>query len=178
MYSRNTWDKRDTYSLPPGYDGSRFRRRRRYDDSGRLSEDEVIIVPDSSYAALDENEQAQSHDSGELSVRGIPTNAGIRRQKKNSANAEFALPADTPPSPDLLEENEAAEADKNVNNENRGHAKEKITELLEKLGFSGGLSSDDLLLCAIIFIIASDTDHDGCNVGDILLILALLLGIK
>lgn len=175
MYSRNSWDKRDNYSLPPGYDGSRFRRRRRRDESGQFSEDEVIIVPDSSYATLDDTVSEPSQDSGELSIGGIPTDIGIRRQKKRSALAEDVQQADTTAAPDIIKEDAPTEIN---TNENGNHAKEKITGILEKLGFSGGLSSDDLLLCAVIFIIASDTERDGHSVGDILLILALLLGIK
>ena len=55
---------------------------------------------------------------------------------------------------------------------------DKLTGILEKLGFSGGLSPDELLLCAIIFIIATDSERVTDGTGDILLVLALLLGIR
>ncbi len=162
MYSRNLWDKRDSYSLPPGYDGSRFRRRHRRNEDFDQGSD-VIIVPDSSYAAVDHK------GDGELSVGGIPTEIGISRQR-HSSTVENA-PEPIPPVPDEAET--VCEIWKSGT-----PSKDKLSDILEKLGFHGGLSSDDLLLCAVIFIIASDRGRDPGYAGDILLILALLLGIK
>lgn len=161
MYSRNTRDNRG-YSVPPGYDGSRFRRRR-YNGGNHSDEDEIIIIPDSGFTSVDDLHSPEEH-TGELSVGGIPTRRGIREEKRNSAFAEdLQTPAE-----------ESAEA--HCNEEKR--PKEKLTEILEKLGFSGGMTSDELLICAVIFLIASDTADDGRSVGDVLLILALLLGLR
>lgn len=159
MYSRNNRDGRGTgeYSVPPGYDGSRFRRRRRTEE-GRVS-DEVILIPDSDFAPVADT----AEESGELSVGGIPTRHGAREQRRRSAivEEEPAPPlGDAPPPEEPHKESE------------------KLSGILDKLGFTGGLSSDELLLCAVIFLIASDRDNEGKNAGDILLILALLLGIR
>jgi len=160
MYSRNTRENRG-YSVPPGYDGSRFRRRR-YNGSNHY-DDEIIIVPDSGFTSVDDS-STDDERGGELSVGGIPTQRGIREDKRNSAFAEESnLP---------LEER----AEDRHNEEKR--PKEKLTEILEKLGFSGGMTTDELLICAVIFLIASDTADDGRSVGDVLLILALLLGLR
>ncbi len=162
MYSRNTWEKRNSgYTVPPGYDGSRFRRRRRNAENG--TSEEVILVPDSGFAP----------GGDELSVSGIPTSKGIRNQRRQSAIAEnepeeYPL---TPESPDPASiDAEQPPAQPKVG--------EKLSGILGKFGFGNKISSDELLLCAIIFIIASDTDNEERNVGDILLILALLLGIR
>lgn len=160
MYSRNTRD-RGGYSVPPGYDGSRFRRRR-YNGENKY-EDEIIIVPDSGFTSVENSSSAEDHDS-ELSVGGIPTQRGIREDKRNSAFAEEQL---------ILTEEHLED-----HRHEEKHPKEKLTEILEKLGFSGGMTSDELLICAVIFLIASDTADDGRSVGDVLLILALLLGLR
>lgn len=171
MYSRNSWENRDSYSLPPGYDGSRFRRRRHRDAHGH-AEEEVIVVPDSSYAPTAE----EIPDSGELSVGGIPTGRGIEHQRRRSAFVEDEPEEESPEIANSTADTSAPP--ENPVEASVSPAKEKLSGILEKLGFSGGISSEDLLLCAVIFIIASDTEKDGRSVGDILLILALLLGIK
>ncbi len=167
MYSRNTWD-RQNYSLPPGYDGSRFRRRQRRGEEGRYNDDEVIVVPDSSYAAIEDTESHRESD-GELSVGGIPTDRGKQYDKRHFANAENARE-------ESLSDDIPAKADESTPEHTQ--SRDRISDIISKLGFPRGLSSDDLLLCAVIFIIASDVHDDGRSVGDILLILALLLGIK
>ncbi len=166
MYSRNTWEKKQEhgYTLPPGYDGNRFQRRRRTERND--AEDEVILIPDSGFSS--------ENDASELSVGGIPTQKGRLSNRTSAANAEnigdnihdvpYTDPYDT----------EDSEDDKN---EQIANHSEKLSGIISKLGFVNGLSSDDLLLCAIIFIIASDKENGGKNAGDILLILALLLGI-
>ena len=168
MYSRNTRDRE--YSVPPGYDGSRFRRRRRL-DGNRSTEEEIIFVPDSSFAPV---EDPPSDDSnGELSVGGIPTSHGVRQRRRSYAVAEDnAEPAESDvPALESPTEDETVE-------EKSDSPKEKLSGILEKLGFTGGMSSDELLICAVIFLIASDALDDGRSVGDVLLILALLLGIR
>lgn len=157
MYSRNSRDRE--YSVPPGYDGSRFRRRRRADGE-RFTEDEIILVPDSGFAPV--SDPAEDGSSRELSVGGIPTVHGLedRRRSYTSAEDDPQQPFDEPPIP------------------TEDTPKEKLTTILEKLGFTGGISSDELLICAVIFLIASDVADEGRSVGDVLLILALLLGIR
>lgn len=162
MYSRNSWEKRNGgYTVPAGYDGSRFRRRRR--DSEGNTPDEVILVPDSGFAQRED----------ELSVGGIPTQKGINKRRNYSALAENTadLPSSTDDPPMLSHRDDTvAEASSSTG--------EKLSGILGSLGFGDRISTDELLLCAIIFIIASDTENEGRNVGDILLILALLLGIR
>lgn len=170
MYSRSTWENRtersQSYNIPPGYDGSRFRRRRSNNQRSDR-EDEVILIPDSGFAKyVSEAEGDGSPDSGELSVGGIPTALGIRERQKQSPPSESELTMTTPRD----DESPPASVPEKPT--------EKLSGILEKLGFTGGLSSDELLICAIIFLIASDRDNDGKNAGDILLILALLLGFR
>lgn len=176
MYSRSTWESRaersPSYSIPAGYDGSRFRRRRSGDRHG--DGEEVILVPDSgfaSYAPVDETDG--SSDNGELSVGGIPTALGKREHQKQlpESGSERAASRDGEVAP-ITELSE--KSDDKV--PERPH--EKLSGILEKLGFTGGLSSDELLICTMIFLIASDRDNNGKNAGDILLILALLLGFR
>ncbi|MBE6708825.1 MAG: hypothetical protein E7578_06245 [Ruminococcaceae bacterium] len=169
MYSRNTWEKRQGhgYTLPPGYDGNRFRRRRRYEKNG--ADDEVILVPDSVFAP----ENGTDSDTNTLSVGGIPTQKGLRSGSANKANAENS---DIPHH--YHSEDETAVEAESYHSEKTSHNEEKLSGILSKLGFMGGMTSDELLICAIIFIIASDKENGGRNSGDILLILALLLGIR
>lgn len=157
MYSRNTWEKRhNTYNVPPGYDGSRFRRHRHNTDGNQS--DEIILVPDSGFAP----------DADELSRSGIPTKKGLMRDRQSSAIAENAAS-------DTADEC-GCDDDTLPTEDTKPHG--KLSEILEKFGFGSAVSSDELLLCAVIFIIASDTEGGGRNAGDILLILALLLGIR
>lgn len=156
--------------MPPGYDGSRFRRSRNSRDR-----DEVILVPDSGFAPTAEH----SEGSEELSVSGIPTQRGIMNRKASSANAEGVSYTEDPQ--ESCPEDHADDSPQAYTEscEKELSAKgDKLSGILRSLGFRGGMSSDDLLLCAILFIIASDTEGDGRSVGDILLILALLLGIR
>jgi len=162
VYSRNTMEKRGSYNVPPGYDGSRFRRRQRRENGG---DDEIILVPDSGFAKT--SERVDENRTGELSVRGIPTSKGQREFRKDPNPDDTDVSADT-----LCEEsNDDTDTDHKCRTD-------KLTSILDKFGFSGGLSSEELLICAVIFIIASDNRDNGRNVGDILLILALLLGIR
>ena len=50
-----------------------------------------------------------------------------------------------------------------------------VGRLMSSFGFPDGVSADDLLLCAVILCLASEREGD---VGDILLLSALLLCIK
>lgn len=148
MYSRNTYERRGSITVPPGYDGSRFRRRRRHESD---EADEVIIVPDSGFAKGSDDDPRD----GELSVGGIPTSKG----KQYSTIAEDSI--ETEPSEPLQPCEEISATD-------------RVNGILEKFGFAGGFTSDELLLLAVIFLIASDSAGNG----DVLLILALLLGIR
>lgn len=161
MYSRNSYEKRE-YSVPPGYDGSRFRRRRRHGDDD--SRDEIILVPDSGFAP----DSTSSADlSGELSVSGIPTKRGsVKNRQSYTPDENTSAPVEYSSAEECHEE------------EAPSRPKDKLTGILEKFGFTGGMSSDELLICAVIFLIASDVSDDGRSVGDVLLILALLLGIR
>ena len=160
MYSRNSYEKRE-FSVPPGYDGSRFRRRRRHGENE--THDEIILIPDSGFAPSPPSSAEEL--SGELSVGGIPTRQGSIKNKQNYANAEDV--------PETVYEDSSSDTKDDTPN-----PKDKLTGILEKFGFTGGMSSDELLICAIIFLIASDVGDDGRSVGDVLLILALLLGIR
>lgn len=188
MYSRNMWENREPrrqgYTIPPGYDGNRFRRRRTSGNDSTVEEDEVIIIPDSGFVPVEDEP-----GDNELSVGGIPTNKGTRRRmnsvsgRKNSEDRKS----------ESFKEEVLCGQNENDSASDTGSVKEpspqaiethahmdtgKLSGILEKFGFSGELSKDDLLLCAIIFIIASDKDQDERDVGDILLILALLLGLR
>lgn len=173
MYSRNIWEDKQNngYTLPPGYDGSRFRRRR---TSRNNSTDEVVFVPDSGFT----HDSATDNEEGELSVGGIPTQRGIRSDRAHSAVAEIddisCYNETSDEYCDPCETDEPYESALECPHKN----KEKLSGILSKLGFTDGLSSDELLICALIFIIASDKENGGRNAGDILLILALLLGIR
>ena len=163
MYSRNTWERRNSgYTVPPGYDGSRFRR-------SRNRHDEVILVPDSGFAVKEDPVREDS----ELSVSGILTQKGIQSRKCSSADADDASIPDFEGK--LCPKDEPEHENKECDPPAKG---EKLSGLLSSLGFKDRISSDELLLCAVIFIIASDTENEGRNAGDILLILALLLGIR
>lgn len=180
MYSRNMWDKRNDgrsgYTIPPGYDGSRFRRQRHKRSDGYEDEEEVILIPDSGFASVEEE-----IGDGELSVGGIPTG---RNAKGRRRYAEDNIPP----------QNETArEAAKSTNHEIEDgtpdsreasapaapRPTEKLSGILEKFGFTEALTSDELLICAVIFLIASDRGEcEDNSIGDILMILALLLGIR
>ena len=172
MYSRNNGNRHGIgeYSIPPGYDGSRFRRRRRT-DGNRDDGDEIILVPDSGFAPV--NDSPSEESNRELSVGGIPTSHGVRQRRHGYAVAED----DAEPTTVNTHADESAAVDHKTE-EKRAAPQEKLSGILEKLGFTGGMSSDELLICAVIFLIASDVADDGRSVGDILLILALLLGIR
>lgn len=134
----------------------------------------MILVPDSGFASYASAGDADgSEDSGELSVGGIPTALGKREHQKLSpeSGSEHAAPqnGEATPTTELSERSDEKMTERSP---------EKLSGILEKLGFTGGLSSDELLICAMIFLIASDRDNDGKNAGDILLILALLLGFR
>ena len=156
-------EKRDNYSVPPGYDGSRFRRRRRND------RDEVVLVPDSGFAP---EEKPQTDDSGELSVRGIPTAKGYERSRREKERS------DTTYHDDITAAESRPSCSDTKEDESTGKVTEKLASILEKLGFHGGISHDELLICAILFIIATDKERVTDGTGDILLVLALLLGIR
>lgn len=164
MYSRNMHDRQGSFDLPPGYDGSRFRRRRRH---GGDEADEVILIPDSGFAPADESAPEDPH-SGELSISGIPTDRG----RRYSASAEISA------TDERSDRSGGSDTHDPPVQKERSPATDKLTGILEKFGFGGGLSSDELLLLAVIFIIASDSAGEGGNAGDILLILALLLGLR
>lgn len=87
MYSRNARSRENgTFgeALPPGYDGSRFSRRRRGET------DEIIVVPDSEFVLRED-----TPGSAELSRNGI-VSAKSEPQGKDGRDDEKMLIADSP----------------------------------------------------------------------------------
>ena len=178
------WDKRNDersgYTIPPGYDGSRFRRQRHKRSDGYEEEEEVILIPDSGFAPVEEE-----IGDGELSVGGIPTgrNAkGRRRYAENNVPPQNEIEREAAKFTNHEIEDSASDSPSDSHESVAAAAPrpaEKLSGILEKFGFTDAITSDELLICAVIFLIASDRGEcEDNNIGDILLILALLLGIR
>ena len=176
MYSKNVRtrdsDRRFGETLPPGYDGSRFSRRH------RGGKDEIVVVPDSEFAVRDDDEMTSG--SAELSRNGIVNASAPVRARRYSTRGEKPLPhemqaaecRDDEPIPACAECDECDECAEHTEENAQPHSG-GIGELLRKIGLSGDVSNEDILLFALIFMLVSDSESgEG---ADIIPVLALLL---
>ncbi len=175
MYSKNVRSRdagrRFGETLPPGYDGSRFSRRR------RGGEDEIVVIPDSEFVMHDD--RSDTAGSAELSRNGIVSTSVPMRSRKHTAPPEIPEKPEIPEPPAMPEEECAPElppvpCDKCESAE-KPHSG-GLGALLEKIGIGDEISNEDVLLFALIFMLVSDSESgEG---ADIVPVLALLLAIR
>ena len=172
MYSKNVRSRdagrRFGETLPPGYDGSRFSRRR------RGGEDEIVGIPDSELVTHDD--ASDTAGSAELSRNGIVSTSVPMRSRKHTAPPEIHEMPDPPamPKEECAPEMPPVPCDKCESAE-KPHSG-GLGALLEKIGIGDEISNEDVLLFALIFMLVSDCESgEG---ADIVLVLALLLAIR
>ena len=157
MYSRNMKRKRDgTYTVPPGYDGSRFRRE------GSVNRGEY--VPDSEFAPRGEP----------LSISGIPTNTGLRSHRSVPGTETIPENRSEDFQRDCDEERPVHEPVSEVCEEEKPRS-DGIRDFFSRLGYSG-ISRDDLLLIGLIFLLATEKEYEGA--GELALLLVLIFGVR
>ena len=172
MYSKNVRSRdagrRFGETLPPGYDGSRFSRRR------RGGEDEIVVIPDSEFVTHDD--ASDTAGSAELSRNGIVSTSVPMRSRKHTAPPEIHEMPDPPvmPKEECAPEMPPVPCDKCESAEKPPSG--GLGALLAKIGIGDELSTEDVLLFALIFMLVSDSESgEG---ADIVLVLALLLAIR
>ena len=167
MYSKNVRSRdagrRFGETLPPGYDGSRFSRRR------RGGEDEIVVIPDSEFVMHDD--ASDTAGSAELSRNGIVSTSVPMRSRKHTAPPEIHEMPDPPamPEEECAPEMPPVPCDKCESAE-KPHSG-GLGALLEKIGIGDEISNEDVLLFTLIFMLVSDS-------ADIVPVLALLLAIR
>ena len=172
MYSKNVRSRdagrRFGETLPPGYDGSRFSRRR------RGGEDEIVVIPDSEFVTHDD--ASDTAGSAELSRNGIVSTSVPMRSRKHTAPPEIHEMLDPPamPKEECAPEMPPVPCDKCESAE-KPHSG-GLGALLEKIGIGDEISNEDVLLFALIFMLVSDSESgEG---ADIVPVLALRLAIR
>ncbi len=159
MYSRNKGmtDRDFTLTPPPGYDGSRFRRR----SDGR--DDAYPLYSDSGI-------KQHTHDK--------------QRKNQNPHNTPSHIPKETPLQtlPDTKEEHDCQPEDERplADNDEQTSKPCRLDKAEKKsdngiISFLQGLKSEDILLIALIVLLAGGEGKAGMET---VLILALLLCIR